>query len=158
MKTRFLLLLIAALALLAPVAHAVDPDEMLQDPAQEARARALTKDLRCVVCQNQSVDDSDAPLAKDIRVLVREKISQGQSDQQITDFLVQRYGKFVLLNPPLEGDTALLWIGPFAVFVIALGVALVFIRRPGASAGAPAQPLSDAEERDLAAKLKDPTS
>jgi len=157
MRSRIALLVLACLSLVLSVARAVEPDEMLPDPVQEARARALTKDLRCVVCQNQSVDDSDAPLAKDIRVLVREKISQGQSDQQVTDFIVARYGKFVLLNPPLEGDTALLWLGPFAVFVIALGTAILFIRRPGSGA-APAQPLSETEERDLEAKLKEPTS
>jgi cytochrome c-type biogenesis protein CcmH len=156
MNPRIAFLLLACVSLFVSVARAVEPDEMLPDPAQEARARALTKDLRCVVCQNQSVDDSDAPLAKDIRVLVREKISQGQSDQQVTDFIVARYGKFVLLNPPLEGDTALLWIGPFAVFFIGLGMAALFIRRPG-SAASPAQPLSETEERDLAAKLKEPT-
>ena len=156
MNPRIAFLLLACMSLFVSVARAVEPDEMLPDPAQEARARALTKDLRCVVCQNQSVDDSDAPLAKDIRVLVREKIAQGQSDQQVIDFIVQRYGKFVLLNPPLEGDTALIWIGPFAAFVIALGVAILYIRRP-VPGFQPAQPLSDVEERDLAAKLKDPT-
>jgi len=149
-------LLFACLSLFVSVARAVEPDEMLPDPAQEARARALTKDLRCVVCQNQSVDDSDAPLAKDIRVLVREQVSQGQSDQQVIDFIVARYGKFVLLNPPLEGDTALLWIGPFAVFLLGLGMAILFIRRPG-TATSSTQPLSETEERDLAVKLKDPT-
>jgi len=155
MSSRIALLLFACLSLFVSVARAVEPDEMLPDPAQEARARALTKDLRCVVCQNQSVDDSDAPLAKDIRVLVREQISQGRSDQQVIDFIVARYGKFVLLNPPLEGDTVLLWIGPFAVFFLGLGMAILFIRRP-APVAAP-QPLSDAEERDLASKLKEPT-
>jgi cytochrome c-type biogenesis protein CcmH len=155
MTSRIALLLFACLSLFVSVARAVEPDEMLPDPAQEARARALTKDLRCVVCQNQSVDDSDAPLAKDIRVLVREQISQGRSDQQVIDFIVARYGKFVLLNPPLEGDTVLLWIGPFAVFFLGLGMAILFIRRP-APVAAP-QPLSDAEERDLASKLKEPT-
>ena len=90
MMARLTLLLVACLSLAVSVARAVEPDEMLPDPALEARARALTKDLRCVVCQNQSVDDSDAPLAKDIRVLVREKIAQGQSDQQVIDFIVSR--------------------------------------------------------------------
>lgn len=155
MRVRITWILIALWAALAPIAFAVEPDEMLPNAAQEARARALTRDLRCVVCQNQSVDDSDAPLAKDIRVLVREKIAQGQTDGQVLDFIVQRYGKFVLLNPPLEGDTMLIWIGPFAVFFLALAIAAVHVlgRQAGAGSG---QTLSDAEEREVAMKLEPP--
>jgi len=107
------------LALFVAPALAVQPDEMLKDPALEARARALSQELRCMVCQNQSIDDSDAPLARDLRILVRERISAGDSDQQVIDFLVARYGEFVLLKPRLSWHTALLWSAPFVVLAIA---------------------------------------
>ena len=99
-----------ALALLGSPAFAVQPDEVMQDPAQESRARNLSKELRCMVCQNQSIDDSDAPLARDLRLLVRERIATGESDKQVMDFLVARYGEFVLLRPRLEWHTLLLWL------------------------------------------------
>lgn len=102
---------VLAFALLAgSPAHAVQPDEIMQDPAKEARARHLSKELRCMVCQNQSIDDSDAPLARDLRLLVRERIATGESDRQVLDFLVARYGEFVLLKPRLEARTLLLWL------------------------------------------------
>ena len=110
--------LIALLAaLVAPTfAFAVTPDEMLKDPALEARARDLSRELRCMVCQNQSIDDSEAPLAKDLRVLVRERLTKGDSDKQVLDFLVARYGEFVLLRPPFEWHTLLLWgVSPAAL-------------------------------------------
>ena len=110
--------LFAVLLLLAPASHAlaVQPDEILKDPAQEARARVLSKQLRCMVCQNQSIDDSDAPLARDLRLLVRERIAAGDSDAQVMDFLVARYGEFVLLKPLLKSHTLLLWLlPPFAL-------------------------------------------
>ncbi|MCB1391982.1 MULTISPECIES: cytochrome c-type biogenesis protein [unclassified Nitrobacter] len=91
-------------------AHAVQPDEIMSDPAQEARARDLSRGLRCMVCQNQSIDDSSAPLARDLRLLVRERIASGDSDQQVLDFLVARYGDFVLLKPPFERSTLPLWL------------------------------------------------
>lgn len=106
------LFLLLGLYLLAPSAFAVQPDEMLSDPTQEARARALSSEIRCLVCQNQSIDDSDASLARDLRLLVREKIKAGRSDQEIRDFLVERYGAFVLLDPPVQNSTLLLWFGP----------------------------------------------
>jgi cytochrome c-type biogenesis protein CcmH len=142
-------LLALALALAVPAA-AVMPDEMLQDPAQEQRARALSKDLRCVVCQNQSIDDSDAPLARDLRVLVREQIAAGKTDVQVRDYVVERYGNFVLLKPPVEGDTLLLWAGPFAVLLFG-GAGLLWWQRRKSSAvmGAAAAPLSDAERIEL---------
>src|SRR6266508_2633369 len=96
----------------ATVAVAVQPDEVLADPKLEARARALSRELRCMVCQNQSIDDSDAPLARDLRLLVRERIATGDSDGQVIDFLVARYGEFVLLKPRLERHTLLLWLLP----------------------------------------------
>jgi len=116
--------LIAVMATLGIVqlAHAVQPDEMLQDPALEARARALSHELRCMVCQNQSIDDSDAPLARDLRVLVRERLTAGDSDRQVIDFLVARYGEFVLLKPVFAWHTAILWAMPG---VLLLGGALV---------------------------------
>ncbi len=104
-----------AVALPMAPALAVQPDEMLADPALEARARAISKDLRCVVCQNQSIDDSDAPLARDLRIVVREQLTQGSSDTETMDYIVQRYGHFVLLKPPVEPATWALWLGPFAV-------------------------------------------
>lgn len=149
-----MLLAMAALVLVNFVARAVEPDEILKDPGQEARAREITRELRCVVCQNQSVDDSDAPLAKDIRVLVRERIAAGESDEAVRDFIVQRYGQYVLLRPPFAMDTALIWIGPFALFAIALGLALVFLRRGRGDALQP-QPLTAEEESRLDARLQD---
>ena len=124
---RWVLVLLVMLALLAPAARAlaVQPDEMLPDPALEARARALSKELRCMVCQNQSIDDSDAPLARDLRILVREHLRAGETDQQVLDFLIARYGEFVLLRPRFSPHTVLLWLTPLGVLVIgALGIAM----------------------------------
>src|SRR5262249_164049 len=102
--------IVAALGL--PAAHAVQPDEIMSDRVEEARARALSQELRCMVCQNQSIDDSEAPLARDLRLLVRERIASGDSDAQVIDFLVARYGEFVLLRPRFERQTFLLWLVP----------------------------------------------
>jgi cytochrome c-type biogenesis protein CcmH len=114
--------MILALALLASPALAVQPDEILKDPVLESRARALSQELRCMVCQNQSIDDSDAPLAKDLRILVRERLTAGDTDNQVIDFLVTRYGEFVLLKPRLSAHTLLLWLAPLIVLIIgALG-------------------------------------
>ena len=137
-----------ALSLLAAPAFAVQPDEILKDPALEARARTLSQELRCMVCQNQSIDDSDAPLAKDLRVLVRERLTAGDSDGQVMDFLVARYGEFVLLKPRLSWHTALLWLAPFTVFLLgAWGLIALWRRRrtEGVSGTAPA-PLTAAEQ------------
>ncbi len=101
-----------AMLLGSPAAHAVQPDEIMSDPAQESRARDLSRELRCMVCQNQSIDDSDAPLARDLRLLVRERIASGDSDTQVMDFLVARYGEFVLLKPRFNAHTLLLWLLP----------------------------------------------
>jgi len=123
---RICLMGIAGLVLTAALpAFAVQPDEMLSNTKLEARARVLSRELRCMVCQNQSIDDSDAPLARDIRLLVRERLTAGDSDAQILDFLVARYGQFVLLRPKFEWETALLWLTPLLVFstgIIAAGV------------------------------------
>jgi len=120
------LVLVGALALAligAPSAHAVQPDEIMPDPAREARARDLSRELRCMVCQNQSIDDSDAPLARDLRLLVRERIAAGDSDGQVMDFLVARYGEFVLLKPRFNPHTLVLWLLP-PLALIGGGVAL----------------------------------
>ena len=139
-----------ALALLAAPAAAVQPDEILKDPALEARARAISADLRCMVYQNQSIDDSDAPLAKDLRVLVRERLIAGDSDAGVKDFLVARYGQFVLLKPRFEWGTAFLWIAPFALLA-AGAVAIVLAARRRAAAPAPAveAALSEDEKKRL---------
>jgi cytochrome c-type biogenesis protein CcmH len=142
-----------ALALLSPAAAwAVQPDEVLSDPALEARARVLSKELRCMVCQNQSIDDSAAPLARDLRVLVRERLTGGDSDQQVLDFLVARYGEFVLLKPRFAWHTALLWLGPPGVLIGGALVLLVIARRRPrhASAEREVEVLTPAEEARLA--------
>jgi cytochrome c-type biogenesis protein CcmH len=112
----------AILAAFTAFAHAVTPDEVLRDPELERRARTISQELRCVVCQNQSIDDSNAPLAHDLRVLVRERLVTGDSDEQARDFIVARYGNFVLLKPPMQLNTLALWVGPaFFVLVAAIG-------------------------------------
>ena len=142
---RKLLAIAALLASLAP-ALALSPEEQLSDPALEHRARAISAELRCLVCQNQSIDDSDAPLAKDLRTLVREQLLSGKSDQEVLDFVVARYGDFVLLKPRLNRETILLWGTPFAVLLIA-GAALILRRRRTDSV--PEAPLSEAERDTL---------
>jgi cytochrome c-type biogenesis protein CcmH len=142
------LLLALWVVLAALPAHAVQPDEVLQDSALEARARAISEGLRCLVCQNQSIDDSDAPLAKDLRVLVRERLKGGDSDQEIVDFIVARYGEFVLLKPRFEAHTLLLWFATPAVFLAALLLIVLAYRRRKASVESLA-PLSVSEKRRL---------
>ncbi len=143
-----LLLSVAVCLLLAVQAKAVQPDEVLADPALEARARAISEGLRCLVCQNQSIDNSEAPLAKDLRLLVRERLKAGDSDQEIVDFVVARYGEFVLLKPRFEPHTLLLWFATPAVFLAALLlIALAYRRRR--SAQDQTAPLSVNEERRL---------
>jgi len=148
-----------AFTLLSPAAAwAVQPDEVLADPALETRARALSKELRCLVCQNQSIDDSAAPLARDLRVLVRERLTGGDNDQQVLDFLVARYGEFVLLKPRFAWHNALLWFGPPGVLIGGAVVLLVTARRRNRSGTAPAGPeakaLTAAEEARLAALMQ----
>ena len=145
-----------SLLLASPSLQAVQPDEVLKNPALEARARALSKELRCMVCQNQSIDDSEAPLAHDLRVLVRERLKAGDSDSQVIDFLVARYGEFVLLKPRLSWHTALLWGLPPAVVVFGiLAIAIVvWRRRTAATAALEAANLNAAEERRLAELMR----
>ncbi len=148
---------IVALALLAvPAVHAVQPDEIMSDPAKEARARELSRELRCMVCQNQSIDDSDAPLARDLRLLVRERISAGDSNSQVLDFLVARYGEFVLLKPRFERQTMLLWL--LAPLLLAGGGFALWRqnrRRAQAGVDGPMPPLTPDEEARLAALMSE---
>lgn len=145
-------LLAAALMLGAMPARAVLPDEVMADPAKEARARELSKELRCMVCQNQSIDDSEAPLARDLRLLVRERISAGDSDRQVIDFLVARYGEFVLLKPRLNEHTLLLWLTPPLALLLG-GFALWRLGRrkanPAAGGGDSAAGLTSDEQARL---------
>ena len=138
------------LAVAGTPAGAVEPDEMLQDPALEARARALSQELRCLVCQNQSIDDSNAALARDLRILVRERLTAGDGDAAVLAFVEARYGEFVLLRPKLNAHTVLLWLAPLLLLA---GTALALIRRTRASAVTAADrtavPLTGAEQRRL---------
>ena len=150
---RFALLALSLLA--AHPAAAVQPDEILKDPALEVRARALSRELRCMVCQNQSIDDSDAPLARDLRILVRERLSAGDTDPQVVDFLVDRYGEFVLLKPRFEWHTAVLWLTPAAALLAgAIAMFAALRRRRVAAAGF--TPLTADEERRLAEMIDRP--
>ena len=147
--------LVSTMPAVTPQAYAVQPDEVLTEPAQEARARELSKQLRCMVCQNQSIDDSDAPLARDLRILVRERIKAGDSNQQVLDFLVQRYGEFVLLRPRLSWRTVLLWsAAPVLLIGGALALFLMTRRRSGGGPAETSVPqggaLTAAEEAKLA--------
>jgi cytochrome c-type biogenesis protein CcmH len=137
-------------------AFAVQPDEMLTDPKLEARARELSKELRCLVCQNQSIDDSDADLARDLRLLLRQRLLAGDTDAQAKQYLVDRYGDYVLLEPPFKATTLVLWLGPAVLFLLAAGGAVAFLRRrPAEGADPAAAALSEAERRRLATLLKD---
>ncbi len=142
--------LLAALILASP-AIAVQPDEVLKDPALEARAREISAGLRCLVCQNQSIDDSDAPLAKDLRVLVRERLKAGDDNGQVRDYVVQRYGEFVLLRPVFGAHTLLLWLAPLLVLGLGgLGIYGALRRRP-----APTAPLDESEREALDRLLRE---
>jgi cytochrome c-type biogenesis protein CcmH len=141
---------------IAGAVRAVQPDEVLNDAALEARARSLSRELRCMVCQNQSIDDSEAPLARDLRLLVRERLTKGDSDQEVLDFLVARYGEFVLLKPPFERHTLLLWGLPPLVLMGGLVWLWVRARRHG-SAHQADDALSQEEQQRLST-LVDPAS
>jgi cytochrome c-type biogenesis protein CcmH len=145
-------ILAVTLMLVAAPAWAVQPDEILADPALEARARHISAGLRCLVCQNQSIDDSDAPLARDLRLIVRERLKAGDSDDQVIQFVEDRYGEFVLLRPPFSARTLLLWLAPLLVLLSAIAIAAraVLKRAPGKSGAAP---LTGKEEEKLRALL-----
>jgi len=149
--------LILAICLAAgSIVMAVEPVEILADAKLEARARAISADLRCLVCQNQSIDDSDADLARDLRLVVRERLTNGDTDAQIFEFVAARYGDFVLLNPPFNARTILLWGGPAGVFIIGLIGVMIYFRRRGIN---PDQtvPLTADEKRQLNALLDEKT-
>ena len=143
--------------MIAGAAAAVEPDEILDDPALEARARAISQNLRCLVCQNQSIDDSDAPLARDLRVIVRERLLDGDSDDAVIDFVSARYGDYVLLQPPVKPTTYLLWAAPVLVLLGGGAVIAMALRRRRNVAAAPAAPavLSADERKRVAALLDD---
>ena len=160
MSFRFLPGLAAALFLsLSAPAFAVQPDEVLKDPAMEARAREISKELRCLVCQNQSIDDSNAPLARDLRVLVRDRLVAGDDDTGVLSYITARYGDYVLLRPPFKASTYVLWIGPVIILLLgALGAAL-FLRgrnRP-VTAGDTEAPLTPEERKRLDKLLREDT-
>ena len=148
MKTRRLACGALALSLMTASALAVQPDEVLSDPKLESRARDISSGLRCLVCQNQSIDDSDAPLAKDLRLIVRERLKAGDDDQQVQDYVVGRYGEYVLLRPVLALHTLLLWLTPIAVLVLgAFGIWRLARTRKSTAP----QRLTAAEEAEIAA-------
>jgi cytochrome c-type biogenesis protein CcmH len=147
--------MVVLLLALATPAFAVEPSEMLKDPALEARAREIGRVLRCVVCQNQAIDDSNAEVAHDMRRAVRERLTAGDSDRQVMDFMVARYGDYVLLKPPFKSGTWLLWLGSPLVLLLAGGALLLAARRRRSVAIAPA-PLSDQERARVAALLREP--
>ncbi|MCB2113243.1 MAG: cytochrome c-type biogenesis protein [Parvularculaceae bacterium] len=136
-RARLLALILVFLSA-APAGQAVEPDEILANGALEARARTISRELRCVVCQSQSIDDSNAPLAKDMRIIVRERLVAGDSDDQVLKFMVDRYGDYVLLKPPVQRNTIFLWMAPVIIFLIASGAAgayLVGVKRADDLAG-----------------------
>jgi cytochrome c-type biogenesis protein CcmH len=151
---RALLSLLLLLALGA-AAHAVTPSEQLADPKLEARARAIGKELRCLVCQNESIDDSNADLAHDLRVLLRQRLLAGDSDTQAVQYIVDRYGEFVLLKPPVEPATYALWFGPPALLVLAALGTMLYLRRRSTSGAGEAPPLSEAERQRLGQILRE---
>ena len=148
LRLSLVIAIFTAFTLSAPSLHAVQPDEVLEDPALEERARALSAGLRCLVCQNQSIDDSDAPLAKDLRVLVRERLLAGDSDKEIITFVVSRYGEFVLLKPRFTPYTWVLWLATPLLLILAIGGILsAYIRRATATAAPSA--LTESEQAQL---------
>src|SRR4051812_32340881 len=153
--TARVLVVVLALLGVSPL-HAVQVDEILPDPALEGRARAISHELRCMVCQNQSIDDSEAPLARDLRLLVRERLKAGDSDRQVLDFLVARYGEFVLLKPRFGWDTAVLWLAPVGVLLIGAVSLVALVRRrrgEGTTPDMTEPPLDEAERGRLAEVL-----
>ena len=141
----------AALALQGAPAAAVQPDEVLEDPALEERARELSKELRCLVCRNESIDDSNAPLARDLRLLVRERLVEGDSNAEALDFITARYGEYVLLRPTMSGANLVLWLAGPAMLVLGLAIGIGYVRRRRPDPGAEA--LSDEEKARLATIL-----
>ena len=148
MIRRAALMAVVLSALSAP-AVAVEPDEILADPGLENRARAISKQLRCLVCQNQSIDDSDAPLARDLRIVVRERLTAGASDDEVIRFVAERYGDFVLLSPPFKATTYALWFGPAALLLIGAAAVAAFLRRRRAAIPGEVAALNEGEREKL---------
>jgi cytochrome c-type biogenesis protein CcmH len=149
-SVRFVLVVLALLS--ATPLYAVQVDEILPDPALESRARAISTELRCMVCQNQSIDDSEAPLARDLRLLVRERLKAGDSDTQVVDFMVERYGEFVLLKPRMSWHTAILWGAPLTILVVGfLAIGFSVLRRSAQAPRLEVARLSEAERLKLSA-------
>src|SRR6266436_4341815 len=146
-SVRFLLVVLALFG--ATPLYAVQVDEILPDAQLEARARAISHELRCMVCQNQSIDDSEAPLARDLRLLVRERLKAGDSDSQVVDFMVARYGEFVLLKPRVNWHTAILWGAPLTILIIGMFAGFSVLRRSGRTALPEVASLSEAERQRL---------
>jgi len=140
---KFLVALVLTMCIATP-AFAVEPGEMLQDPALELRAREVSKHLRCVQCQNETIDESDAQIARDMRILVRQRITGGDSNEEIIDYMVSRYGDYVLLKPRFQSNTLILWLGPFVVLL--LGGSIVARRMRAATNAVAAPPLSAEEQ------------
>jgi cytochrome c-type biogenesis protein CcmH len=152
------LILVLALLLLPVLVFAVEPGEILADPALENRARVISRDLRCLVCQNQSIDDSNAPLAADLRRLVRERLRSGDSDAQVVHFVTERYGDYVLLRPPVQPNTYFLWLAPPVLLGLGVGTVALFLRRKrgegrGEGRSVDPVPLTPEEEKALASLL-----
>jgi cytochrome c-type biogenesis protein CcmH len=143
--------LLLALMLAASPVLAVQPDEMLADPVLEARARDISRDIRCPVCQGESIDDSSAPISRDLRIIIRERITAGDTNEEVVDYIVARYGEFVLFNPRAEGSNLILWLAGPALLLAAIAIAVAAQRRRRI----PEVPLSDAEEARLREILKD---
>ena len=145
---------VLSLILFVTPALAIQPDEILKDTVLEERARVISKELRCLVCQNQSIDDSDAPLAKDLRVLVRERLQAGESNEEVINFVVDRYGDFVLLRPPVKASTLVLWLSPVAALIVGIFLLLTWFRKQKQFVPVQAKPLSDEEKKKLQAAFK----
>jgi cytochrome c-type biogenesis protein CcmH len=150
---RLAIAFVSLFLLFAQQAAAVSPDEVLSNPRLEARARTIGKELRCLVCQNQSIDDSEAPLAHDLRIVVRQRLLKGDSDQQVTDYIVARYGTYVLLKPPVKPETYLLWFGPLILLISGGTAAFAFFRRRST---VQLTPLSDEEHLELKRLMDEP--
>ena len=151
-KIRALTLVVLSYLIYIQPIMAVQPNERLADPLLEERARILSQNIRCLVCQNQSIDDSNATLAKDLRVLVREKLTAGATNDEIFDFLVDRYGDFILLNPPFKSSTYVLWYGPLIFFIVGLLMTVLIMKKSKLRASE--KPLSQAERVSLSKLLE----
>ena len=145
---------VLSLILFVTPALAIQPDEILKDTVLEERARVISKELRCLVCQNQSIDDSDAPLARDLRVLVRERLQAGESNEEVINFIVDRYGDFVLLRPPVKASTLVLWLSPVAALIVGIFLLLTWFRKQKQFVPVQAKPLSDEEKKKLQVAFK----